>query len=302
MRQVDFFTLRLFLSAVEEGQIGRAALRENIAPSAATKRIQELEDVVGLRLLERTPKGVILSPAGEVLVRHIRQIFTNVDELRAELSAFSEGVRGEVSVASARSIIAPYLAHEFGAYIRDYPLVDLIVREVENAAIVQAVAQGDADIGVFAAAPALDLSGVDVMPYRQDRMVVVMSHGHRLAQRQSVTFEDLLSENLIVPAALHMALRTAADRLGREFEPKYGVTSAGVAISLAQEGLGVTIQPECLLDLKVFEHAVGVELAESWANRSIHIATARGRAAGPAANLLLKQLLDRPRALSSVSD
>lgn len=133
-------------------------------------------------------------------------------------------------------------------------------------------------------------------------MVVVMSHGHRLAQRQSVTFEDLLSENLIVPAALHMALRTAADRLGREFEPKYGVTSAGVAISLAQEGLGVTIQPECLLDLKVFEHAVGVELAESWANRSIHIATARGRAAGPAANLLLKQLLDRPRALSSVSD
>lgn len=142
LRQVDFFTLRLFLSAVEEGQIGRAALRENIAPSAATKRIQELEDVVGLRLLERTPKGVILSPAGEVLVRHIRQIFTNVDELRAELSAFSEGVRGEVSVASARSIIAPYLAHEFGAYIRDYPLVDLIVREVENAAIVQAVAQG----------------------------------------------------------------------------------------------------------------------------------------------------------------
>lgn len=105
LRQVDFFTLRLFLSAVEEGQIGRAALRENIAPSAATKRIQELEDVVGLRLLERTPKGVILSPAGEVLVRHIRQIFTNVDELRAELSAFSEGVRERCpSLRRARSL------------------------------------------------------------------------------------------------------------------------------------------------------------------------------------------------------
>ena len=69
IRQVDLFTLRLFLSAIEEQQIGRAAIRENIAASTATKRIQDLEEIAGVRLLERTPKGVSASPAGAVLAR-----------------------------------------------------------------------------------------------------------------------------------------------------------------------------------------------------------------------------------------
>src|ERR1700758_4417112 len=104
IRQVDLFTLRLFLSAVEEQQIGRAAIRENIAASTATKRIQDLEDIAGVELLERNPKGVVPTPAGEVLVRYIRMIFGNLDSMRAEIAAFSEGIRGELTVASARTI------------------------------------------------------------------------------------------------------------------------------------------------------------------------------------------------------
>ncbi|TCG02357.1 LysR family transcriptional regulator [Paraburkholderia strydomiana] len=294
IRQVDLFTLRLFLSAVEEQQIGRAAIRENIAASAATKRIQDLEEIAGVKLLERSPKGVVPSPAGEVLLRYIRTVFSKLDDTRAEIAGFCEGVRGAVTIASARSIIAPFLARELGEYVREFPLVDLVVHEVENARIVQDVAQGEADIGVFAAAPGLELDGLEIVPYREDRMVVVVPAGHPLAHRQSVTFEDLLPENVIVAGAMLSGFREAAKRLGREFKPKYSVQSAGVAISLAQAGLGVTVQPECLLDFKLFNEVAAVNFAEPWANRSIHIATARGRAIGPATGMLLKQLLDRP--------
>ncbi|MFA3878601.1 LysR family transcriptional regulator [Streptomyces sp. MMCC 100] len=294
IRQVDLFTLRLFLSAIEEQQIGRAAMRENIAASTATKRIQVLEDIAGIQLLERGPKGVVASPAGAVLARYVRTIFDSLEDMRSEIASFTEGVRGDLSIASARTILVPFLARELGAFSREYPLVDLAVHDVENAEIARQVAHGEADIGVFAAAYELDLDGVDVTPYRRDRLVAVVPQDHLLSERASVTFQDLLPENLIAADSLLGAFRAAARRLKQEFEPGYHVRGADVAISLVQAGLGVTVQPECLLTPDVLARVTMLELAEPWAVRKIHIATAHGRTPGPATRAFLHQLLDRP--------
>ncbi|MYV97807.1 LysR family transcriptional regulator [Streptomyces sp. SID3343] len=294
IRQVDLFTLRLFLSAIEEQQIGRAAIRENIAASTATKRIQILEDIAGIQLLERGPKGVVPTPAGAVLARYVRRIFDGLEDLHAEIASFTEGVRGELTIASARTILVPFLARELGEYSREYPLVHLAVHDVENAEIVRQVAHGQADIGVFAAAYELDLEGVDVTPYRRDRLVAVVRRDHWLSERSGVTFEDLLPENLIAVGSMLGAFRAAARRLDREFEPEYTVRSASVAISLVQAGLGVTVQPECLVTRETLSGVAMVELAEPWAVRKIHIATARGRTVSPAARAFVNRLLDHP--------
>lgn len=295
IRQVDLFTLRLFLSAVEEQQIGRAAIRENIAASTATKRIQDLEDIAGVKLLERGPKGVVPSPAGAVLVRYAREILGSIENLRSEISAFTEGMRGKVVVASARSIIVPFLARELGDYARDFPLVELALNELENATIVDAVSRGDADIGVFAMAHELDLGGVDVTPYRRDRLAAVVPLTHALSARETVSFEDLLPERLIPVESMLGMFRAAAKRLGRDFTPPFHVVSAGVATSLVQAGLGLTVLPECLFSHELFDQVACVAIDEPWAVRSIHIATARGRVLSPPAAALMKQLLDRPR-------
>ncbi|MGV9423313.1 LysR family transcriptional regulator [Streptomyces sp. NPDC003656] len=294
IRQVDLFTLRLFLSAIEERQIGRAAIRENIAASTATKRIQVLEDIAGIQLLERGPKGVVPSPAGAVLARYVRQIMDSLEDMRSEITEFTDGVRGDLAIASARTIFVPYLARELGEYSREHPLVALSVHDVENVDIVQQVVHGEADIGVFAAAYELDLDGVDVTPYRQDRLVALVPRNHWLSERTSVTFQDLLLENLIAVPSMLGAYRAAARRLEQECEPSYTVRSAGVAISLVRAGLGVTVQPECLVTREVQASAAVLELAEPWAVRKIHIATPRGRVLSPAARGLVRQLLDRP--------
>ena len=90
IRQVDLFTLKLFLSVVEEGQVGRAAARENIAASAATKRVQDLEEIVGVPLFDRNPRGVIPTAAGLVLARHLTQVFGTFEDIRRDISEFTE--------------------------------------------------------------------------------------------------------------------------------------------------------------------------------------------------------------------
>lgn len=295
IRQVDLFSLKLFLSTVEEGQIGRAAIRENISASTATKRIQDLEDIADIKLFERTPAGVIPTPAGRVLERYLRTIFGQLDDLRNEISGFAEGVRGDLAVASARSIIIPFLAPALGTFSREFPLVDLIVREVDNSRIMQTVVSGEAEIGVFAAAPELDLTGVDVVPYREDRIVALFPHDHPLAERESVRFKDMLSERLIPVAGICRVLETAAARIHVEFAPKYVVRSSSVALSLVQARLGVTIQPECLVGRDLSNDIAVVQLDEPWAKRHILIATAQGRRPGKAASVLIEQLLDQPR-------
>ncbi|MFT3721655.1 LysR family transcriptional regulator [Pseudorhodoferax sp.] len=295
IRQVDLFTLRLYLSAVEEQQIGRAALRENIAASTATKRIQDFEEIAGIQLLERTPKGVVATAAGEVVARYVRKLFADLDTMRAEIAAFSDGLRGEVVVASARSIFVPFLARELGNFARDFPQVELVVRELENAGIVQAVAQGDADIGVFAVAPDLDLGGVHVAPYRTDLLVAVVPQSHPLSARTSVCFKELLSEDLIVVHAMEAAFSNRARKLGLEYKPKYSVRSTGAAMSLAQARLGVTVQPECEVSLAQFDGVVAVHITDAPARRVVQIATPRARSLGPAPRALLVQLANQPQ-------
>jgi DNA-binding transcriptional LysR family regulator len=294
IRQVDLFTLRLFLSAIDEQQIGRAAIRENIAASTATKRIQDLEEIAGIPLLDRTPKGVVATPAGEVIARYIRKLFDDVDDMRAEIAAFSEGLRGEVFVASAHTIFVPFLSSEVGNFARDFPQVELVLRELENEAIVQAVQHGDADIGVFALAPGLHLEGVEVTAYRTDRMVAVVPEAHPLAGRASVSFQDLMAHDLIGVSATHQSFSNTARKLGISYKPKYSVRSSGVALSLAQARLGVTVQPECSVMQTRLNGVMTVPLSDSWAKRIVQIATPRERSLSPAARALLNQLLSRP--------
>jgi DNA-binding transcriptional LysR family regulator len=169
-------------------------------------------------------------------------------------------------------------------------LIEQLLSEVENAEIVRTVAHGEADVGVFAMAHEIDLSGVDVTPYRKDRMVVIVPSEHELARRESVTFEDLMPESVIAVKAMMPAFRAAAKRLGREFQPRFNVRSTGVAISLVQAGFGVTVQPECHVSRDMLETVAMLDLAEPWANRIISIATPHGRLPSPAARTLLEYL------------
>jgi DNA-binding transcriptional LysR family regulator len=300
IRQVDLFTLALFISVVEERQIARAASREHIAASAATKRLQDLENIAGVKLLERTPKGVTPTPAGDVLVRYVRQIFGSLDDMRAEMASIAGGVSGELTVASIRSLIVSHVAREIADYSRNFPLVEIQLVEVTNREVVEAVTQGRGDVGVFVANSGLDLGMVDTVTYVEDRMVAVVPHGHPLAERSGVSFLDMLDFDFVAVSsgtALIAAFHAAARLVGREFKPRYTVHSIEVASSLVQVGLGVTLMPRRSLLADAVDRVAVVQLTEPWARTDACVGTLKGSATTPAARSFIQQLLDRPCAI-----
>lgn len=213
VRRADLFTLKLFLSTIEEGQIGRAAAPEYIAPSAAMKRIQDLEDLAGLKLFDRNAKGVVPREAGLVFVRHIRAVLAQLDEMRREIAAFTNGMRGHISIAAPRLLIAQFLARQIAEFTWRFPLVDVEVREAINRNVLRALASGEVDLAVFAHSGGSGEEGIESHECRTDRLVAVVPVGHALANATSISLERLLDEDLvdIDPATTIMAIGVTLD-------------------------------------------------------------------------------------------
>jgi len=95
--------LESFVVVAEEGHVGRAAQRLHVSQPPLTRRIQSLEDELGVELFERTPRGMRLRPAGHELLPRAREILARVDDLQRSLRALAEPGRG-TSVMDERRV------------------------------------------------------------------------------------------------------------------------------------------------------------------------------------------------------
>lgn len=293
IRQVDLFTLKLFMTVMEERQVGRAATRENIAASAATKRIQDLEEIVGMPLFERNPRGVTPTAAGQVLARHLANVFGTFEDLRRDINEFNEGVRGTIRVVATGGLISLYLSREIAEFARNFPMVDIDLREAVNVELPRLAAAGEADVTAFIAYPGMVLDGLDCIEYRTDHLIAVVPAGHALAERRHVRLADLLDHNLIAltsHASFMAYIWQAAAQAGIEFKPKYTVSSAYAATGLVRAGQGVTIQPDHMVQAHDQDWVRTIPLDEPWAQRRILVATPHGRVPSIATRNFIAQL------------
>lgn len=296
VRQLDLFTLKLFLSAVEEQQIGLAANREHIAPSTATKRIQAFEDLVGLPLLQRGRHGVAPTAGGEVVARHARTILEELDSLRAELVQMTTDIEGELVVSAAHSIIADLLAPALRSFIADWPSVVLTLRELDNAEVVSQVALGACDVGVFATVGDLGIVGPEVRVLRTEKLVAVLPRTHPLGECATLTFPDLIAQDLIATRTIALALAELAATDGSDAPVLRHVVRTGeVALGMVRAGLGITIVPIRLLDHAGDAEMLVRDIDEPWAVRRIHAAVRSDRATGPTARAFIRSLVEAAR-------
>lgn len=186
--------LRYFVAVSEELNFGRAAAREHIVQSALSQQVQRLERELGVRLLERTTHYVALTAAGTAFLVEARQILAHV-ERAAQVARTAQGTSPalRVGIIDASYDSMPQILHEAQAR---YP--DLVIHQVEVGVPeqYQQLVDGRLDVGIGRAAQAP--SGVASHLFRQDRLGVLVSRGHRFADLDAVPVEALTREPLLL--------------------------------------------------------------------------------------------------------
>ena len=190
----DLGELRALCVAAELGTIGRAAVRLRVSQPSLSKRVQSLEARVGTRLLERSPQGVKLTPAGRRLYERARSLLESADEVGAVMAGIRvhEVVRLAASHSATEAFVAALLAS--GRHGRSVELVSANSQVVRDL-----VADGRADLGVAASRPNhTPYPGVRETVLVQDAIVCGVPESHRWARRKRIGLAEFLQTPLIV--------------------------------------------------------------------------------------------------------
>jgi DNA-binding transcriptional LysR family regulator len=269
----DLTSLEIFVNVAECGNLTRAAERQHLAVSAISKRIGELESLAGTPLLVRYARGVALTPAGQSMLQHARQMLQVVQHMEAELGDYAGGVKGHVRMHAIASALTQFLPEELEAFLTQYPLVHVSLEERTGKATLLAVADGTADLGIVASQS--PLQGLAAIPYRTDRLMLGVPLKHPLARRKAVRFADALAYPFVGPHAdssLLALMLQGAKACGVPLQQRIQVSSFDAMCRLVQTRLGITMLPAGVLAPHVAAGRIAaVALKEAWAVRTLVI-------------------------------
>jgi DNA-binding transcriptional LysR family regulator len=211
--------LRLVVAIDEQGTLHRAAERLAMTQPAATRLLAELERQLGVRLFDRSPRGMTPTAFGDSLARHARTVLATLGHAGDELRALQEGAAGVVRVGVllvAASVLVPRAVLRFKAR---FPRLTVRLREGMSAELVAALRRGEVDLIVGRAAADGDVAGLRVESFYSEPMVAVVRAGHPLARRRRLALADLADRTWVLPppdAAYRRRLDAAFRQVGLE--------------------------------------------------------------------------------------
>lgn len=293
LHRLDLVSLSLFNLVVRSGSISRGAELAHLAVGAASKRISDLEAAVGAELFERHSRGVTLTAAGQALHRHALRILADVDQLAADLSDHASGIVGVVRLWANTSAVTQFLPAELAAFVARHPGIRIALHEHDSHEIALAVLDGRAELGLFAErTPA---PGLQTLPYRRDRLALVVPRGNPLAGRREIAFADAADYEFVSLAqgtSLAQRLAGESKTLGKALRVRIHVRSFDAMCQMVAAGLGIAVLPERAIEPHL--KSMGLEriaLTDDWVERQLLAVVRDRQALTKPARLLLDHLV-----------
>ncbi|WP_444758024.1 LysR family transcriptional regulator [Pseudomonas sp. A014] len=292
IRRLDLVTLQLFVAIHEEGSLTRAAAREAIALSAASKRLNELEAALGSPLFARQARGMSLTPAGETLLHHARRMLFNLEKIGLELGEHLQGVRGYVRMLANLSAIIQFLPEDLALFAAEHERIKVDLEERPSNGVIQGLLDGVADLGICSSDS--DTRELLKVRYRRDQLVLVVREGHPLADQAQVDFAETLDNDFVglhSASSINMRTHEAARRAGRVLRLRIHVPSFDAVCRMVQADMGVGILPRKAFEL--FGGALGlraVALSDDWAERELLLVARDLESLSPVSRLLFEHL------------
>jgi LysR family hydrogen peroxide-inducible transcriptional activator len=235
--------LEYLVALADTRHFGRAAERCHVSQPTLSAQLKKLEDFLGVALVERRPRRVALTAAGEAVVERARRMLRDAEDIRALARASQDPLAGPLKVGLIPTL-GPYLLPRVAPRIaKALPRLQLMLHEYQTAPLVERTLAGDLDLAILAL-PA-DTKGLVTRSLFAEAFLVAMPESHRLAERKRVKAADLHGEKLLLLEEGHclrdQALEVCA-RAGTE-EQDFRATSLETLRQMVAAGLGITLLP-----------------------------------------------------------
>ena len=245
--------LRYFVAVAEERSFTRAAQRLHIAQPPLSRQIQQLEELLGVSLFERTARPMKLSEAGRFFYVHATRLLAETAELESMTRRVGK-IERSLSVGFVGSTLYGMLPKIIRRYRQRYPEVQLSLHEMSTMDQIKALKEGRIDIGFGRIR--LDDPSVRRVVLREERMIAALPVGHPLCEAKAVlSLHDLLKDTLIIfpkaprPSYADQVLAAFHDRSlkpARVLETR----ELQIALGLVAAGEGVSVVPKSVYGLK----------------------------------------------------
>ena len=239
---VSLRQLRVFLAAAQERNFSRAGRTVGLTQPAVSRSILELESRLGLKLLDRTTREVVLTEAGQSLAARLARVLDELDQTLLDVRGLASARRGKVRVASSPTLSANLMPACIAACTRQEPDIELVLLDRVQQDALDSVRSGEVDFGVVIEPSSCDDLTVETI--LSEPFVLVVPRGHPLARRRSVQWSALQGHPLVlldhssgsrrlIDQALgdHGAKATVAQQLGHP-TTVFRMVEAGIGISV----------------------------------------------------------------------
>lgn len=237
-------SLKMFVDVVETGSFSRAAQLNHVTQSAVSQQIRALETRYEQRLLSRSARQVTPTPAGERLFRGCKEILARFTEVEQEIREQATEVSGSCSISSIYTVGLHELHTIQKELLRTHPRVNLRLNYRRSDQVYDDVILGAADLGLVAYPQ--PRAGVDIVPFREDKLALVVPPGHALAAKGKVAMQAIVGHPFIA-FDREAPSRKGIDKLfrdkGIEITPSMEMDNVETIKRAVELGLGVSILP-----------------------------------------------------------
>ncbi|MBL3643902.1 selenium metabolism-associated LysR family transcriptional regulator [Peribacillus frigoritolerans] len=234
--------LKVFVTVIEQKNFSRAGDILNLSQPGVSLHIRNLENELGTKLIYRSPKQVQITEPGKILYRHAKQMLNHYETAKREINEFNNVVSGSMKIGASFTIGEYYLPKVLAEFAAQYPMVDIQIIISNSNDVIQGIRSNKLDIGLIEGET--DYKDIDVMPFMNDEMIVVVPPDHPLSQMDLIE-GNMLQNQTWVLREQGSGTRTYSDKLLSSLELNIKKTFIFTSIQGVKEavmaGLGIAL-------------------------------------------------------------
>ncbi|OKP81318.1 LysR family transcriptional regulator [Ensifer adhaerens] len=251
--------MRYFDALASARHFGKAAELVHVSQPALSAQIMEMENHLGVKLVERSRSGVLLTRKGEEVLARTRAILSEVDQLELSARASSGTLEGRIRIGVIPTL-APYLVPRLVPHLRQvYPAIEIELKESVTSRLVADLGEGLLD-AVVAALP-IEADGLSTKPLFSDRFYMAMADDERNILMSPLTEDQVDVEQLLLLEEGH-CLRDQAlavcSTAGKRRLVSFGATSMTTLLQMVANGMGMTLIPEIAIATEAARNSIRI--------------------------------------------